>query len=524
MQTNARHTIVLSTLSIALAFAGASRAAAQTDASASPTPADTTPSPEATASAEAEGDVSADAAPDAQAVAPEPEPSPDVSPAAAVPPPPAPSATPAAPTPTPAMGDVRVHFEAGQGLQITSNDGRFEFIVRARSQLLGTVRHPDRGDAGFDFELRRARIYFQGALFDPNIRFTLQLGVSPSCSDMGNNFVGQGCAGPQTTLDSMGRVVPAGQLTTGLTGFTPRWSPLLDWYVELRHLRELNVRVGQMIPTFQRTFTISDASYQFIDRALGDAEFNFDRTFALELRSTDFLGMGWLRYYAGIMSTQGRDMPFAADLHLGYYARVDVNPLGFFNDYVQGDLARNVDPRLSIGVGYAFLDHAPFDHGTVGLQPIDSVNANGSPNGTTDMHVLTADAVFMWRGFSFTGEWSMRQAQRHLGTGMDPMTMMPYTAAQTAARTGYGMHATAGMMLGDLPLEIVARAGMVRHMSSWSDSAAPSAIVDQNEAGGGINWYIQNHPMKLSLWFTDVWRDDNLSGTQTIRLQLQTTL
>ena len=255
-----------------------------------------------------------------------------------------------------------------------------------------------------------------------------------------------------------------------------------------------------------------------------DAEFNLDRTFSIELRSTDVGGMGWLRYYAGIMSTQGRDMPFAPDLHLGYYARLDVNPFGFFNDYVQGDLARNVDPRLSIGVGYAYLDHAPFDRGSIGVQPLDSLNVAGAPNGTTDMHLATADVVFMWRGFSFTGEWSMRQASRHQGTALDPMTMMPYAAA-ALGRTGFGMHALAGIMLGDLPLEIALRAGMLRHMNNL-ETGAHSAILDQNEAGAGINWYIQGHPLKLSLWFTDVWRDDGTgsSGAQVVRLQLQATL
>jgi hypothetical protein len=454
------------------------------------------PAPEPTAA------IAAETAPSDPDPSPAPTADPVVPPAPAVIDP-APAA-PTTPPPTPATGDVRVHFEPGQGLQVTSNDGRFELIVRARAQFVATLRHPDGQDAGIDFELRRARIYFQGAVFDPNVRFTLQLGVSPSCSDMGNNFAGNSCVGPQATAP------------TTLAGFTPRWSPLLDWYVELRHLRELNVRVGQLIPTLHRTFTISDATYQFIDRALADAEFNVDRTFAIELRSTDFLGLGWLRYYAGIMSTQGRDMPFAPDLHLGYYGRIDVNPLGFFNDYVQGDLSRNVDPRLSIGAGYAFLDHAPFDHGTIGLQPLDG--------GTTDTHLVTADFVFMWRGFSLTGEWSMRQATRHQGTALDPMTMMPYTTP-TLGRTGFGMHALAGMMLGDLPLELVARAGMLRHMNAL-DGNAPSAIVDQNEVGGGINWYIEGHPLKLSLWFTDVWADNgsNHTGIQTVRLQLQVAL
>jgi phosphate-selective porin OprO/OprP len=409
--------------------------------------------------------------------------------------------------PVAATGDVRVHFEPGLGLQITNNDGRFELIIRARAQFLASMRRPDGGDAGMDFELRRARIYFQGAIFDPLIRFTLQLGVSPSCSDMGNTFSGQGCGSPAPTI-------PGSTPTPAPLGaFNPRWSPLLDWNIELRHLREMNVRIGQQIPTFSRTFTISDASYQFVDRALSDAEFNLDRTFAIELRSMDFAGLGWLRYYAGVMSTQGRDMPFAPDLHLGYYVRVDANPLGFFNDYVQGDLARNVNPRLSLGVAYAFLDRAPFDRGTIGTLPLDG--------GTTDMHVFTADFVFMWHGFSLMGEVDWRAAARHPGTAAptDPMTMMPF--APSLARSGYGMFTMAGMLLGDLPLEVVVRAGLVRRVGS----AAESAIVDQNEVGGGLNWYIEGHPLKVSLWFTNVWRDDGGNGAgQTLRLQVQATL
>jgi hypothetical protein len=65
-------------------------------------------------------------------------------------------------------------------------------------------------------------------------------------------------------------------------------------------------------------------------------------------------------------------------------------------------------------------------------------------------------------------------------------------------------------------------------MSSWdsSMSGVASAIVDQNEVGAGLNWYIEGHPLKLSLWFTDVWRDDGMgaSGAQVVRLQFQATL
>ncbi len=409
--------------------------------------------------------------------------------------------------PVAATGDVRVHFEPGLGLQITNGDGRFELIIRARAQFLASMRRPDGGDAGVDFELRRARIYFQGAVFDPNIRFTLQLGVSASCSDMGNNFAGNGCPGPAPAIP--GGATPAAPLS----GFSPRWSPLLDWNIELRHLRDMNVRIGQQIPTFSRTFTISDASYQFIDRALSDSEFNLDRTFAIELRSNDVAGLGWLRYYAGVMSTQGRDMPFAPDLHLGYYVRVDVNPFGFFSDYTQGDLARTADPRLSIGAAYAFLDRAPFDRGTIGTLPLDG--------GTTDMHSVTADFAFVWRGFSLMGQVDYRSATRHPGNGAptNPMTMMPF--GPSLPRSGYGMLAEAGMMLGDLPLELVARGSLLRRVGT----AMESAIVDQNEVGGGLNWYIDGHPLKASLWFTEVWRDDGANGVgQTLRLQVQATL
>lgn len=274
-------------------------------------------------------------------------------------------------------------------------------------------------------------------------------------------------------------------------------------------MRDLNVRLGQMVTTYSREFTTGDATYQMIDRAIASAEFNLDRDFALEIRSNDFLGLGNLRYYAGISSGQGRDQPYpASNFGLMYYGRFEYLPFGMFDDYVQGDLARNRDPRLSLGVAYAFLDRAHRERGILGGLPADG--------GTTDMHNVTADAVFMWQGFSLTYEFLLRQGERHSGHAIDPQSMMEIPTA--APRNGYGMYVLAGYLLPDLPLEIAGRWSMVRPIGDGS------ALTERNEVSGGLNWYIEGHAFKAQLWFSELWGSRIEEGEERLVLQIQATL
>lgn len=376
--------------------------------------------------------------------------------------------------------DPVMDFEPGEGLRIRSSDGRFELTTRLRGMLLLTMTNPDGGDFGVDLEMRRARVTFQGVVFDPHLRYKLQLAFAPR--DL--------------------------QWVGGIDGHATR-TPLLDWYVESRHLRELNVRAGQFVTNISRERTISSSSFNLVDRSLMSNEFNLDRDIGVELRSTDFLGLGMLRYYAGVTIGEGRDSLLSADTGFLYYARVELLPLGLWDDYTQGDLDRHSEPRISIGAAYAYLDDAHNDRGILGHPPQDG--------GTTDMHLLNADVYFVYQGFSLMTEFTWRDGSRNPGDAIDPMTMMPFPVA--VPRNGYGLFAQAGYLLPDLPIEIAARYSRV------APTGAQSALTENQEIGGGVNYYIHEHALKLQADFFEIWGGSDIDqGEERVRVMLQASL
>ena len=261
-------------------------------------------------------------------------------------------------------------------VRVTSADERFRLEVRARGQIAYDVRGPD--DWRHQIQIRRARLQLSGYTFSPNVRFKLEIALSPA--DVGIS---------DSQVDGV-----------------PTRSPLLDFYVDFRHLRDLQVRVGQYKVPSNRQRVISSGNLQLVDRSILNAEMTLDRDVGFDLRSADFLGLGKLRYYAGVYMGRGRGARGYDDFGLMYLGRVEVLPFGLFDDYVEGDFDRT-GPRLSLGAGYVHVDRARRNRGILGDVPVDG--------GTTDTHHLFVDAHFKARGFSLLAEWSWRSGARIAG-------------------------------------------------------------------------------------------------------------
>ncbi|MCA9693945.1 MAG: hypothetical protein KC636_30435, partial [Myxococcales bacterium] len=265
----------------------------------------------------------------------------------------------------------RARFKLGTGLVIESADGRYSLATRLRAQLLYTMEREHEEAPAHGLQLRRARLQFKGNVFHKDFKFKTELALSPR--------------------------------DTGFDG-APHQTPILDWYFDLTFLRDLSVRVGQYKVPYSRQRVISSGDLQLVDRTLANGEFNLDRDIGLDLRSMDFLGMGRMRYYAGVYLGEGRDQFNLSTFELFYLARVEVLPLGLFEDYEEADFERSLKPRLSLGAAYAFVDGAARNRGILGATPSDG--------GTTDYHNVTVDAVFMVAGFSLFTEFYYRKGQR----------------------------------------------------------------------------------------------------------------
>lgn len=369
---------------------------------------------------------------------------------------------------------IRVRAAAGEGVTFQTPDELFELNVRARLMILTTVQVAGEGPLGADLSVRRARLAFSGSAFDRRLRYKLQLALAPA------------------------------DLMEGADG-VPHRSPLLDASLDFAAHRDLSLRLGQFVLRHNRSRVVSSSSMQLVDRSIANAEFNLDRDLGLEASSNDLGGLGLFRYALSITVGEGRDSPLPADTGFIYLARFEVTPLGRFADSSEGDLARELHPRLAIGAAYAFSDRDRLDRTTHG--------APGPEGATFSQHHLAADAAFVWQGLSLLAEVVWRDGATRAGpTAIEPAP---------AARDGWGGHAQLGYLLPTLDLELAARVG-------WLVPLGNSPLTSQREAGLGLNYYFVGHALKLQADLFQTWNDEAVltpgafaDGHTRVRVMLQ---
>lgn len=372
----------------------------------------------------------------------------------------------------------RATYKPGKGLSIVSKNGRFALVTRLRAQFRYTFEHDgETDDASHSMQIRRARLQFVGHYFNEHNRYKVELAFSPR--------------------------------DLGFSDGVPHNTPLLTWYLEFDYLRDLTIRLGQYKIPYSRQRVISSGDLQLVDRALANGEFNLDRDIGIDVRSKDLFGLGRLRYYAGVYLGEGRDQYQASSFDLMYLGRVEVLPFGLFDDYSEADFERTAKPRLSIGAAYAFIDDAQGNRGVLGSTPTDG--------GTTDYHNVTGDFMFKILGLSLSGEVFYRAGERNFGDAVvvdDAGVEMP--APREAARNGLGWFGQGGFLIPRVPVEIAGRYSQIHPIGDGS------ALVSRDEAGGGLSWYIAQHPLKLQMDYFHQWDEGAISrGSDQLRVQLQ---
>ena len=378
------------------------------------------------------------------------------------------------------MGSHHVDLETatyrpGKGLSISSSDGKFGLITRLRLQKLATFSDATGERAEMGFLLRRARLQFIGNTFGKHNKFKAEFALSPRDLRM--------------TQDGSNTIT--------------RESPLLTWYMEFDHLRDLTVRIGQYKIPFSRQRVISSGNQQMVDRAIANGEFNLDRDIGIDVRSKDLLGLGLFRYYLGIYNGEGRSAYSNGNSDLMVLGRFEFLPLGMFKDYSEGDHQRLSRPGVSIGVAYAY---APDASGTL-------VNRGGTHNdeGTTDFHNFTSDVTLKYMGLSLSSEFFWRKGYRDAGPAVNEDGML---IGEERARNGHGWFAQAGYLLPRIPLEFAGRFGRVI-------AGKESSLSDGSEAGLAVSYYVGQHPFKLQADAFQLWNDEFSDGTTRARVQLQ---
>jgi hypothetical protein len=344
-----------------------------------------------------------------------------------------------------AAPDFKVWYE--KGMNISFNDNAFFLKFRAMTQLrythweqnslsrtlgdfknfpqflgvFGNLRASRFEGSADTFQVRRARLYFMGHLFDPDFKYYIQLGAESS-EDAANG------AGVQ----------------------------LLDWNFQVTRWRWVNVWAGQYKVLFNRAQINSTASMQFAERALVMDAFTASglnrRDIGITLLNDPDLPVN---YYFGVFNGQGpsvtglgsfqsegvdgsdnfRGRQYAVGANfrnnaneLMYVARLNWNILGN-PGYAEGDLAYSQTPQLSVGGGYSYnpaintsssLDSADPAGSNFSLQADltdltiakRQLGATGNGrllgNGVMNLSTWTLDANIKYRGWSLHSEFYFR--------------------------------------------------------------------------------------------------------------------
>ena len=265
-----------------------------------------------------------------------------------------------------------------RGVSIIAPDGFTRLSLRFRVQTLLAGSTADEDDLSIErtfFGVRRARLRLEGVVWDPRLRVNVQLSFSRADMDWDNSGV------PNVLRDAY---------------VTMQWTP------------RFSTMAGQTKLPGNRQRVNSSGELQFPDRSIVNSTFTIDRDVGIWATQVIPAGRSRVLLKGAITGGEGRNAP-AGNSGLAYTVRADLLPFGTFmngGDYFEGDLAREPEGRLSLGVGTSYNDRAVRTGGQLG-QPLHS---------PTDIATTFADAIFKRRGFAWSAEFMRRRSPAPITT------------------------------------------------------------------------------------------------------------
>lgn len=308
------------------------------------------------------------------------------------------------------LGDAGpfVPVKYGNGVEFYNKEANFLMNLRFRMQNLAEFKHSDNVPAGqesgeFSWYVRRLRLRMNGHAYSPRLRYLIQLSFSRRDQDWSDSRF------PNVIRDAM--------ITYQLSD---------SW----------GVGFGQGKLPGNRQRVISSGDQQFTDRSIVNSAFTFDRDFGFQLK----FHREHFNWGLAIATGEGRNQSVAPDQKLSYINRFEWLPLGSFKrngDYFESDLAFETDFKASLGYSIGFLDGSARNNGAIG-DIFTTTGNTGDPLVRRSQWVHYTDVLFKWQGYSFYGEWALREVKD------------PIINASQAFLVGQGYTAQLGRMIGEV--------------------------------------------------------------------------
>lgn len=357
---------------------------------------------------------------------------------------------------------MTTQFKTGEGIRFQQPEHGLNLVMRFRIQNL--VQYDDLVEAGGPTLLsapRRARFRLGGAVYDPKLRFNLQLGFSRTDVDTNLDLTGNG--NPNIIRDA--------SVSYDLTPY-------------------LSVAFGQMKLPGNRSRVISSGEMQMIDRSLLNRAFNLDRDFALEWTLNTGHGEDpHAVIQAALSGGGGRNSVARSSMAGAATLRAEILPSGDFKndgDYVEGDLEFEESLKTSFGLTSHWNRNPSRMNGATGIVFQDDQNRLYS--------TTIADALAKYQGWSFSAEWMWKRWILNAPSALD------------LNNAGWGLNIQAGKML-SRSWEAVARYTQVK------------GNLQVESITAGVNRYWIGHRLKGQL---DASRTFFSFGPQlSLRMQLE---
>lgn len=352
----------------------------------------------------------------------------------------------------------------GKGIfNFTAKDSSFSIKFGARIQVRSTSTwnfdqaRDQFGSPDHNFDVRRARLKFDGFAYSPKLKYKIELGLSNRDLSGANQFNRNT---PRQILDAV-----------------IMWNFAGNW--------ELWAGQTKLPGNIERV--ISSANLQFIDRSLLNSRFNIDRDLGIQLRHKDKIGENFvIREKLSISQGEGRNVTEGNEGGLQYTGRVEFLPFGEFQskgDYVQSDLKREPTPKLFLAFTYNYNQDAVRSRSGLGSYLFRNDGSLFESDATT----IFADAMFKYRGFAFMGEYAYRDVDTQIATNLDG------TTTGSGFSTGSALNLQASYAFKN-NFEV---AGRFTTLDEDNVSGAAIVGLDTNEYTLGVSKFIVGHKLKV---------------------------
>lgn len=366
----------------------------------------------------------------------------------------------------------------GKGLfNLIGKDSSFSMNVSARMQMLGTSNwdvNNGLSNPTSNLLVRRARLKFSGFAYSPKLKYKLELGLS-------NRDIGK---------------------ASSFTNEAPKY--ILDAVVKWNFSGNFVLWFGQTKLPGNRERVISSGDLQQVDRSLLNSRFNIDRDMGFQLRHHFNLTDKFIvKEMFSVSQGEGRNVTTG---NLGghqYTSRIEFLPFGKFaskGDYRGSDLKFEPAPKLALGFTYDFNNDAVKNRSNQG-----SYMTNDTGFYSTNISTVFVDAMYKHNGFSFMGEYAVRDADDAFAKNSDG------TLTGDLVQVGNALNLQTGYLLSKT-LEI---SGRYTNIDWDSDITGKGA---ENQYTLGLSKYIVGHKLKVQ---TDVSYLDLATKTNQFMYRLQ---